>query len=68
MERIFSRCHNYMYSHRLIKSKIFINEYNKQIYTASNSLIFHGVLDQDYWKAERKGEKEKNIYICIRIE
>ena len=44
MESIFSRCHNYMYSHRLIKSKIFINEYNKQIYTAPNSLIVHGVL------------------------
>ena len=44
MESIFSRCHNYMYSHRLIKSKIFINECNKQIYTAPNSLIVHGVL------------------------
>ena len=65
MESIFSRCHNYMYSHRLIKSKIFVNECNKQIYTAPNSLIVHGVLHYDYWKAERKGEKEKYIYIYV---
>ena len=44
MESIFSRCHNYMYSHRWIKSKIFINEYNQQIYTAPNPLIVHGIL------------------------
>ena len=44
MESIFSRRHNYMYPHRWIKSKIFINEYNQQIYTAPNPLIVHGVL------------------------
>ena len=53
-----------MYSHRWIKSKIFINEYNQQIYTAPNPLIVHGVLHEDYWKVERKGEKVE-IYISM---